>query len=85
MINLRDQFGHELFRANLNLAELDGKPCIKCGKIPPVIKKKINGKVVIDRSGRVDCDEGTTKERLVTYCRKCWLETASELGSEMTT
>lgn len=49
MINLRDQFGKELFRANLNLAELDGKPCARCGKIPEIVKK-----VLLDRNLQIN-------------------------------
>lgn len=72
------QFKKELFRANLNLSELDGKPCVKCGKIPLVIRKKIKRKWVVDRTSRVDCDSGDKKERLETYCKECWKEVASE-------
>lgn len=72
------QFKEELFRANLNLPELDGKACAKCGKIPPVIKKRVKRKLVVDRSSRVDCDGGEKKEKLETYCVECWKEVASE-------
>ena len=74
--NIIKQFKKELFRANLNLPELDGKPCAKCGKIPPIIRKRIKRKWVVDRTSRVDCDSGEKKEKLETYCIECWREIA---------
>jgi len=83
MINLRDQFGQELFRANLNIAELDGRPCTNCGTVPPIVRKKVGGKWVTDRSSRVDCDGGGKKEKLETYCKDCWRKLALEADKKI--
>ena len=71
------QFGHELFRPNLNIAELDGVPCAKCGIVPLTQRKKVNGKWTVDRSSRIDCDAGDGKEKVETYHVECWKEIAS--------
>ncbi len=64
--------------SNLNLINLDGVPCKKCGKVPSVFKrKKLNDEGVefeyIDRSSRVDCDSGRRENScLETYCEECY-------------
>ena len=83
-INLHDQLKRELFRSNLNISELDGIPCSKCGKIPHIVKKKIDGKLVVDRTSRIDCDSGDKKEQLETYCKEpCWNDLVNKRKTKM--
>jgi len=78
------QFKNELFRPNLNVAELDGIACAKCGIVPFIQKKRVKGKWIVDRSSRIDCDGGEGKEKLETYHVECWRKLASEREEKTT-
>lgn len=77
-ISLTEQFKQELFRPNLNVPELDGVACTRCGEVPPVVKKKLGGKLIVDRTSRIDCDKGEKKEKLETFCKDCWQSIVTE-------
>lgn len=61
MKNGMQELVKELKGDNLNLPQLDGKPCERCGKIPGNIHE------------RIDCDAALgRKTRLVTFHKDCW-------------
>ncbi len=79
-----DNLASDLFSTELNLKELDGKPCNWCGIVPEIkwIDRETNGRFLprkqqyMDRTSRIDCDAAVKKQqsRLMTYHVKCWMQ-----------
>jgi hypothetical protein len=78
MTELIEEFIQELKGDKINLPELDGKPCERCGLVPELLTKKVGRKTVRCRSNRMDCEAPGRKKKLVTYHIDCWKAEAKE-------